>query len=32
MKIEQNVGQLKQIPAGFTNNKIKKQEYKKLRM
>ncbi len=25
MKIEQNVGQLKQIPAGFTNNKIKKQ-------
>ncbi len=25
MKIEQNVGQLKQIPTGFTNNKIKKQ-------
>ena len=25
MKIEQNVGQLKQIPAGFANNKIKKQ-------
>ena len=25
MKIEQNVGQLKQKPAGFTNNKIKKQ-------